>query len=84
MIVWNEGRARVERVAPRQVRIGMAAAPAQVRGGCNASQLRRRLLYVTFGVPYCRPEGSTYSILEEHAQRRLKLRDYRDFVTAAA
>ena len=45
------------------------------RGGGNASQRRRRLLYVTFGVPYCRPEGSTYSLLEE-LKGRLKLRDF--------
>lgn len=47
------------------------------RGGSNESKLRRRLLYVTFGVPHCRPEGSTYSILDE-MEGRLKLRDYVD------
>lgn len=38
-------------------------------GGSNQSGLRRRLLYVSFGVPHCVPAGSTYSILDEYKQR---------------
>jgi hypothetical protein len=45
------------------------------RGGRNSSKHRRRLLYVTFGAPFCRPPGSTYSILDELVGR-LRLRDY--------
>jgi len=45
------------------------------RGGKNASELRRRLLYVTFGVPHCKPVGSTYSILAE-MDGQLRMRDY--------
>uniref|UniRef100_A0A7S0L189 Phytanoyl-CoA dioxygenase n=1 Tax=Coccolithus braarudii TaxID=221442 RepID=A0A7S0L189_9EUKA len=45
------------------------------RGGENDSDCRRRLFYVTFGVPHCRPQGSTYSILDELVGR-LRLRDY--------
>jgi hypothetical protein len=44
-------------------------------GGGNTSDSRRRLFYVTFGVPYCHPKGSTYSILDELAGK-LKLRDW--------
>lgn len=44
-------------------------------GGGNRSALRRRLFYVTFGVPHCHPDGSTYSILEEMAGQ-LRLRDW--------
>ena len=44
-------------------------------GGGNKSDSRRRLFYVTFGVPYCHPKGSTYSILDELAGQ-LKLRDW--------
>ena len=47
-------------------------------GGSNHSMKRRRLLYVTFGVPHCSPRGSTYSILWE-LTGRLRLRHYNDW-----
>ena len=52
------------------------------RGGANSSSRRRRLLYVTFGVPHCLPEGSTYSILDEYVGR-LRLRDLDSWASAA-
>ena len=52
------------------------------RSGANSSSRRRRLLYVTFGVPHCLPEGSTYSILDEYVGR-LRLRDLDSWASAA-
>ena len=34
-------------------------------GGANLSDQRRRVLCVSFAVPYCEPPGSTYSLLWE-------------------
>jgi hypothetical protein len=45
------------------------------RGGANASASRRRLFYVTFGLPRP-PTGLTHSILDD-LQGKLRLHDYR-------
>ena len=47
-------------------------------GGSNHSARRRRLFYVTFGVPHAIPRGSTFSILDEQ-RNRLRLRHYRSW-----
>lgn len=42
-------------------------------GGANTSTKRRRMLYVTWKIPYCEPLGSTYSLLPEYeCQFRLR------------
>lgn len=49
-------------------------------GGANMSTKRRRMLYVTWRIPYCEPSGSTYSLLPEYeGQFRLRnLHRWRD------
>ena len=45
-------------------------------GGANTSAKRRRMLYVTWKIPYCEPSGSTYSLLPEYAGQ-FRLRNFR-------
>ena len=44
-------------------------------GGANTSTSRRRMLYVTWKIPYCEPLGSTYSLLPEY-EGRFRLRNF--------
>ena len=53
----------------RAVRHAFLMDDASGTQGEQQSGLRRRLLYVSFGVPHCVPAGSTYSILDEYKQR---------------